>query len=248
MIFAPVYQFHIYIYILCLLGLLRDCEIFANLHLKLYLQVRAGDGPHPPLRLAAGLQPGVAGVALRSARPARGLVHQQRVVPRCQHSHHLPHHDQLRLDAGRGHISTQYLHNIYTQYLHISTQGAFLHFLLVLPFLQEARLVRLLRLLGWLAPGLCVLPYAVYRSYHEVTPLSAATHYLLTWLHNIYMISTLSTPVCAVHHREHDVVTTDQWPHGKLNSLLEQKSKPRNRKTCVCWEIQLSLSINKILL
>ena len=114
MIFAPVYQFHIYIYILCLLGLLRDCEIFANLHLKLYLQVRAGDGPHPPLRLAAGLQPGVAGVALRSARPARGLVHQQRVVPRCQHSHHLPHHDQLRLDAGRGHISTQYLHTIST--------------------------------------------------------------------------------------------------------------------------------------
>ena len=72
-----------------------------------------------------------------------------------------------------------YLH-VSTQYLHISTQGAFLHFLLVLPFLQEARLVRLLRLLGWLAPGLCVLPYAVYRSYHEVTPLSAATHYLLT--------------------------------------------------------------------
>ena len=31
MIFAPVYQFHIYL--LCLLGLLRDCEIFANLHL-----------------------------------------------------------------------------------------------------------------------------------------------------------------------------------------------------------------------
>ena len=86
--------------------------------------MRAGDGPHPPLRVAAGLQPGVAGVALRSARPARGLVHQQRVVPRSQHRHHLPHHDQLRLDAGRGHISThiytistQYLHNIYT-YLH----------------------------------------------------------------------------------------------------------------------------------
>ena len=117
MIFAPVYQFHIYIYILCLLGLLRDCEIFANLHLKLYLQVRAGDGPHPPLRLAAGLQPGVAGVALRSARPARGLVHQQRVVPRRQHSHHLPHHDQLRLDAGRGHIST----HIYTISTHIYT-------------------------------------------------------------------------------------------------------------------------------
>ena len=77
------------------------------------------------------------------------------------------------------HIST-HIYTISTHIYTISTQGAFLHFLLVLPFLQEARLVRLLRLLGWLAPGLCVLPYAVYRSYHEVTPLSAATHYLLT--------------------------------------------------------------------
>ena len=243
MIFAPAYQFNIYL--LCLLGLLRDCV--ANLHLKLYTRPcpSAGAGgwrstPTSACRCWPPTWRGWCGTTQCSASTRSGPP----TACGAAQSTPPPPSSPWPTTPGcwpRSHIYT-YLHNIYaisTQYLHISTQGAFLHFLLVLPFLQEARLVRLLRLLGWLAPGLCVLPYAVYRSYHEVT-IQLHTIYTLS-AHYLHTICTLFAHFTGLRCAPPSSVTMrwqltsnrrENWTHYWIKSNTES-SHQETGKLCV---------------
>jgi len=63
------------------------------------------------------------------------------------------------------HVVTTYF--TMTNYAWMLCEGAFLHFLLVLPFLEEEILIKHLWRFGWLCPLLFVLPYAIYRAIYE---------------------------------------------------------------------------------
>ena len=64
------------------------------------------------------------------------------------------------------HVVTTYF--TMTNYAWMLCEGAFLHFLLVLPFLEEELLVKHLWRFGWVCPLVFVLPYTIYRTIYEV--------------------------------------------------------------------------------
>ena len=73
------------------------------------------------------------------------------------------------------HVVTTYF--TMTNYAWMLCEGAFLHFLLVLPFLEEEILIKHLWRFGWLCPLLFVLPYAIYRAIYEVNHIRDSVNF-----------------------------------------------------------------------
>ncbi|KAL1121967.1 hypothetical protein AAG570_003375, partial [Ranatra chinensis] len=86
------------------------------------------------------------------------------------------------------HILVQYF--MLATYLWVFCEGLYLHTLLVVTFITESKVMRLLYLVGWGVPALLVAIYGVLRS-----TLAQDTHHC--WIHESSYSWTLSLPVCA---------------------------------------------------
>ena len=81
------------------------------------------------------------------------------------------------------HVLTTYL--TISNYTWMLCEGAYLHCLLTIPFIEEEMLIKILRVFGWVSPSIFIIPYCVYRSYHEVRLRPAVNKTILNTINRI---------------------------------------------------------------